>query len=155
MSEIKQEVLDLAKEIQADLTLDGTIVKPAEGLYAKLIAPTGVTIEQLEAVNARETDIIAASAYAVGQLAIPAMKKDEALTKVTFELPTTGKDTINVSFDRSRQVRAGAPGDKDAEMKTKYGNTTVTVDKYAVGPRNPLAAVKALLSEEATTEFGS
>lgn len=156
MSQLTPEQLALAAEIQSDLKLKDGVITDGGSLYPKLIEPTGVSMEQLEAVNERDTEILAATMYAVGQIAIPAMKADETLNKVTYEMQTVGKDTFNFAFDRTRQVRASAVGSGEGatEMKPKFGNSTVSVDRYAVGPRNPLAAVKALLTEEATAEFG-
>lgn len=148
MTELTKEVLDLSAKITNGLTLDGKVVTPAEGLYESLL-PEGLSMDTLERAQAHDTQVLAAAAHAVGMLAIPAMKKDESLNKITLELPTVGKDTFGVAFDRVRQVRDGAPGDKDAGMKPKYGITTVSVDKYGAGNRGEVGAVKAFLSNEA------
>ncbi len=155
MSELKQEVLDLSQTIAKGLTLDtkNNTVTAAEGLYESIL-PEGITMDYLERVQAHNTDVIAATQLAVGRIAIPAMHKHADLNKVTLSLPTVGKDTFDFAFDRSRQVRDGAPTDKDAGMKTKYGASTVSVDIYGAGSRGSLAAVKALLSVEATETLG-
>lgn len=149
MSEIKKEVLDLSKKIGDGLSLgEKGIIAPAEGLYETLL-PEGLSMDTLERVQAHNTEVLAATMHAVGKIAIPAMQKDDTLNKVTLELPTVGKDTFSFAFDRSRQVRDGAPGDKDAGMKTKYGISTIAVDIYGAGNRGDVGAVKSFLSQDA------
>jgi hypothetical protein len=156
MSELSKQHQDLTAQIKKGLTLDEAsgIINPADGLYASLL-PEGLTMEMAERFQAHNTDVLAATAHAVGEIAIPAMENNSELNKVTFELPTVGKDTFNFTFDRSRQVRDGAPGDKEAGMKTKWGLSQVSVDTYAAGNRGSLALVKSLLSDQATAALGS
>jgi hypothetical protein len=161
MSELKQDHLDLSKNIEADLELgarsgDSATITQKEGkhIYADIMARNDIPVETLEKVQAVETDILSATHHAVGRLGIKAMQADPELRRVTFEMPTVGKDTFNFTFDRSRQVPDRTPGEGGNAMKTKYGASTISVDKYAAGNRGTLAQVKALLSEEATKAFG-
>jgi len=148
MTEIKKEVLDMSEKIGKGLTLDGNVVSASDGLYESLL-PEGVSMDLLERVQAHDTEVLAATALAVGKMGNHAMKKDETLNKISLVMPTVGKDTFSFAYDRSRQVRDGAPGDKDAGMKTKYGIMTLGVDKYGAGNRGEVGAVKSFLSAEA------
>lgn len=148
MSELKKETLDLSAKIGKGLTLDNEVITASDGLYESLL-PEGISMDTLERVQAHNTEVLAATAHAVGMIGIEAMKKDESLNKVTLELPTVGKDTFNFAFERSRQVRASAPGEKDTAMKTKYGISTIGVDYYGAGPRGEVQAVKTFLSDTA------
>jgi hypothetical protein len=148
MSEIKKEVLDLSEKIGKGLSLDGNVVTASDGLYESLL-PEGVSMDLLERVQAHDTEVLAATALAVGQLGNKAMKKDETLNKISLVMPTVGKDTFGFAYDRSRQVRDAAPGTEGAGMKTKYGIMSISVDKYGAGNRGEVGAVKTFLSAEA------
>lgn len=148
MSEIHKEVLDLSETIGKGLTLDGNVVSASEGLYESLL-PEDIPMDLLERAQAHDTKVLAATALAVGRMGNQAMQKDESLNKVSLVMNTVGKDTMSFAYDRSRQVRDGAPGDKDAGMKTKYGIMTIGVDKYGAGNRGDVGAVKSFLSAEA------
>jgi hypothetical protein len=151
MSEISKETLDLSAEIGKALTLDGEVFVPAEGTYEKAITALvpDAPMELHERIQAANMTIMAAGMHAVGVKGIEAMEKDPSLNKVTCELPTIGKDTFNFSFERSRQVRASAPGEKDTTMKTKFGIATLGVDIYGAGSRGEVQAVKTFLSDKA------
>lgn len=151
MSELKKELLDLSAEIGKGLTLDGEVASVSEGLYPQLLEKLvpDVSVEQLERVQAANTEIYAATMHAVGELGISAMQKDAELNKITAVIPTIGKDTFSVGFERSRQVRASAPGEKDTTMKTKYGTASLSVDIYGSGSRGEVQQVKTFLSDKA------
>lgn len=162
MSEIKKEVLERSEAYGKGLKLGAEgVIEAEEGLYHSLLKDspielvrTTVTTDVLEAIQEHNTIDLAAVAHRVGVIGNHAMKKDDALNKVTLALTTTGKDAFNFTYDRSQQVNAGAPGDKDAGTRTKYGITRVSVDTHATGSRGQLAAVKTFLSDEAAKLLG-
>jgi hypothetical protein len=148
MSEIRKEVIDLSEKIGKGLTIDGNVVSAADGLYESLL-PEGISMDMLERIQAHDTEVLAATALAVGKMGNQVFKKDETINKITCVVPTVGKDTFGFAYDRSRQVRDAAPRTEGAGMKTKYGVMTVSVDKYGAGNRGDMGAVKSFLSNEA------
>lgn len=146
--EIKKEVIDLSEKIGAELKIskDGSVERP-DDLYEKLL-PEGITMEQLKGIQAHNTDFIAAATHAFGQAATPVMKKNAELNSISLDIPTVGKDSLSLQFDRSKQVPNG-----DGGMQTKYGSVSVKYDMYGAGSRGQLKAVKQYLAEEAAKAF--
>ncbi|MDR3392300.1 MAG: hypothetical protein P4L77_11260 [Sulfuriferula sp.] len=162
MSEIKKEVLERSEAYGKGLKLGAEgVIEAEEGLYASLLKTSPVDVvrekvdvELLEGLQEHNTIDLAAISHRVGTIGNHAFKKDDSLNKVTLSLNTTGKDAFNFTYDRSQQVNAGAPGDKDAGTRTKYGITRVSVDTHATGSRGQMAAVKTFLSDEAAKLLG-
>lgn len=153
-SAIKPEILELSEKLKAEITLDKKtgVATVSPDTYMKL-APAELTKDVLESVQQFNANMIAASAHAIGTLAVPAMKKDASLDKVTLTIPTVGKDYIGVAFDRSRQVPdRGADGVNGT--KTKFGSTSTEFVIYGTKSRGQLLNVKNELSEMAMKAFG-
>lgn len=154
MAEISKEILDLSEKIKENLTVgEEGVLKTTEGLYVKLL-PETLSVETLELLNEHDTKIIAATALAVGTLGISVLKKHPTLPHVTLQMNTVGNDNFNYTFGRSQQVNAGAPTDKEAGQKTKYGTMRISMEKHAMGSRGQLSAVKSFLSDEAALNLG-
>lgn len=149
---VKQEIVNMAELIKSRTTLDAAtgVATVAKDLYEHLL-PEDLPRETVERVQAVNAEIAAAATLAIGELAIPAMKKNKDLSRVTLNIPATGRDSFEVTFDRSRQVRS-APGSD--EMVTKFGTTNVGFVTYGTRNRGQLAAVKAQLAEQATKALG-
>lgn len=151
---IKQDILDLEKLLAKEMTIgkDG-VITVAEGTYIKLL-PASVTEEQALELQAYNTRLAAAATLAVGNMAIPAIKKDKALDRVTMNMTTLGKDYLAVTFDRSRQVPSRDADNVPNGTKDKFGMTTVEYGMYGAKSRGELLKVKTMLSEMATAAFG-
>lgn len=150
MSEIKQEVLDLAEKIKSGISIskDGTVTI-AEDLYIKQL-PESIDPKVLAEAQKHTSQFIAAAAYVMGDKALDIMKKNAEINEVSMEIPTVGKDALNFNFKRSREV-PNVAGDGKI---TKYGSMTVKMDSYGTGSRGQLLKVKQELSDKATKAFG-
>jgi hypothetical protein len=156
MSDIKKPVTDLAAAFKKEITLDAKtgIATITPDTYEKLL-PATITKESIEALQEYNSNVVAAATLALGELSIPAMKKHKDLDDVKLEIPMIGKDTLNVSFARARQVPNPQRGDGDPATLTKFGSASVSFDMYSTGPRGELKKVKALLTEQAKAAFGN
>ena len=152
---IKPEVLEMSELISASLTMDKKTGKCSvpDNLYVSLL-PEGITEDVVRTLQKHNGTVVAAAAHAVGEAAIPVMKKDKELDNVTLEMKTVDKDAIGVSFDRSRQVPSRDENNKPNGTRTKFGSTSVEVISYNAKNRGQLKAVKELLAEQAHKAFG-
>ncbi len=150
MSEIKQDVLDLAAKLKAGITVakDGSATA-TEGLYESVL-PEGVTMDQLKAIQTHNNTFIAAAAHAFGNESIGVMKKNAEVTQVTLSIPTVGKDSLDLSFQRERTI----PNANGEGNSVKYGSLQAKYSMYGTGSRGQLLKVKQELSEAASAAFG-
>ena len=151
---IKQEIIDLSNLLKKEITLDvktGVAVITPD-TYERLL-PTGITKEHVESIQQYNTDMAAAAVLTIGELSNPAMKKHKDLDRVHLSMPMVGKDMMNVSYDRSRQVPSRGE-DGVAGIKTMFGAASVSIDMYATGPRGELKKIKTMLKEQAFEAFG-
>lgn len=151
MSDIKQEVLDLAAKLKAGISIakDGNVTV-AEGLFEQNL-PEGVTMEVLKEAQAHTNTFIAAAASVLGNEAIGVMKKNAELQSVSMSIPTVGKDSIDMVFKRESQVPSAAG---EGTTNTKYGVLSTKFSMYGTGSRGQLLKVKQDLSEKASAAFG-
>ena len=166
MSDIKQEVLDLAAKLKSGLPVakDGT-TSSEEGLFEKTVEegirahltkelndvlPEGAPLAILQAGQKHKTTFIAAAGHAFGSNSLDVMKKNAELNQTSVSIPTIGKDSIDLSFQRS----VTSPNPAGGEAVTKYGRLSVKVNEYGAGSRGQLLKVKQELSEKAAAVFG-
>ncbi len=154
-STIKPEIQKLADALTKEMTFDKKtgIISVDAGTYVKLM-PADLTKDMAEKVQAYNNQLVAAGALAVGTMAIPVMKKDENLDKVTMVVPMIGKDYAGFAFDRSRQVPSRDADNNPNGTKTKFGSTSVEMVAYGTKTRGQLSNVKTLLGELAAEAFG-
>jgi hypothetical protein len=153
---VKQEVLDMSEKLRQHAKIDpktGEITGLTAATYVSLL-PADVTEEQAKSLQVHHATMVAAAAHAVGHLAIPVMKKQKDIDKVSMVIPMIGKDFLAVDFDRSRQVPARDADNNPSGTKTKFGSVSVNYEVYGTGTRGQLKAVKQELSELATAAFG-
>lgn len=146
MSDIKQETRDLANKIAKEIKIDPKTGQTTvtEGLYVSL-APEGMTKEIFEKADHYNTVFPAAAYLALGETALPVLKKHKDLKEVTIEIPTVGKSEFKGVFERSSQVRA--PGQ---EPSTKYGTGSMKLDFYgAAQNRGEFKKVRDFLTDKA------
>jgi CRISPR/Cas system CMR subunit Cmr4 (Cas7 group RAMP superfamily) len=149
---IKQEIVNLAAAIRADIKIDAAtgVATVGPDLYERLL-PEGLTVDIIKQVKEHDTKIIAAVPLALGEEAIPVMKKNKGLENATLIMPTVGKDTIGATFTRQREAtNPAAPG----TTMTIHGAVRVEMTQYANGSRGELAKVKTALREMAWDAFG-
>lgn len=151
MSEIKQEVLDLATLLKKGIKIEkdgNTVVE--EGLYEKNL-PGTISMDTLKEVQKFNNTFIAAAAHAFGDEAIAAMKKNAELSQISVQIPTVGKDNLNLSFQRERTIPST---NGEGASTVKYGSLQAKYDMYGTGSRGQLLKVKQDLSDRATAAFG-
>lgn len=133
MSDVKKSVLDLAASIQSHMTLgEAGIVEVPKDLFATTL-PEGLTLEAVKLVQDHTNDLVAATAEALGNLAIPAFKADEKLEQLSVEFGC-GVDSLAGTIQRSKEYPAGGiPKEGEARdpnaTVTKYGIVSM---KYGV-----------------------
>lgn len=150
MSEIKQEVLDLAAKLKAGISVakDGSVTVEPDLFKNNL--PEGVDAAVLEAAQKHTSTFIAAAAHVLGEQSIAIMKKNAEVQQTSVSIPTIGKDTIDLSFQRQRSV----PAPDGNGTNVKYGSLSAKVNIYGAGSRGQLLKVKQELSDKATAAFG-
>ena len=116
--------------------------------------PEGITKEIVEQLNDYDTSVASALASTLGNAAIPELKKNKNLDKITVSLPTVGKDAFNATFDRERQVPSRDENNKPNGTRPAYGIVNVEHTMYGTRNRAQMASVKKMLSEKATAAFG-
>lgn len=110
MSKLKPEITELSDKLQAALKitkeglLDDSVKEAVASLYTSNL-PGDLTIDTVQAVRNYDTSFVAAGANAVGQAAIPVMTKNKDLQDVTVRFPMTGKDALEVNFNRDGSVQ--------------------------------------------------
>ena len=149
---LKVYTRSLAELVKSDAKIDkatGTVTVGAD-LFARSL-PEGMTVEQVAAVHEHEAQFAAAGALALGELSIPAMKKNKELEQTKLSIPATGKDSFEFTFNRSRMVPDGNGGQKE-----KFGTSNIEFNMYGMGSsRGEIKKVKPLLAEQAFDAFGS
>lgn len=154
-SNIKPEIVALADKVKALMNMDkkSGIATVADDTYTKLM-PEGLTKEIVEQVQTYNSQLVAAGALALGEAAIPVMKKNDAVDRATLTIPMVGKDYIGLSFDRSRQVPSRDADNNPNGTRTKFGSTSAEIVQYGTKSRGQLLNVKNLLGEKAAEAFG-
>lgn len=124
MSEVKpvsEAIKTLAKAIAADLTVneDGTVKAP-DDLFAKHL-PEGLDLATVKKVHTQRQEFMAASALAVGEVGIEAMKANKNLDQVQLKV-NVGKDVATVTTVRRHEQ--AVPGSQDTVVS--HGYTTAS-----------------------------
>ena len=153
MSELKTEVLELAKKIKAAIELDektGEVKGDTKVVYDENL-PEGITPEVVKTLSGYNSTFVAAGTYAVGEIAVEAFKKHSGLERVHAELPMGHKDRMEVAVDRVLETRNNLQKDENGEPKlvVKYGATRVALDVQAAHNAGQLKVARAAISEMA------
>lgn len=158
MSEVKQAVQDLAAKIKPMLTLaDNGVVLAQADLYEKSL-PEGITADQIKAIQQHNTVLVAASALAVGEIAVDAFKADKELQRVTSEFSAVG-DKISTAVIRSREYPAGGIP-KEGEVRdpnakiVKFGVIEAAYEVSSNGNKGDLKKVRTHISALALAALG-
>mgnify|MGYP003407542902 CR=1 FL=1 len=126
MSDIKKNVLDLAAVIQAEMKIgEAGIVEVSSDLYTKLL-PEALTPEIVKVYQEHTSDLVAGTAEALANIAIPAFQADEKLEQLSVEFGC-GSDSLAGTIQRSKEYPAGGI---PKEGETRDPNATVI--KYGI-----------------------
>ena len=156
MSEVSQEIKDLAKTLESEMTLadGGAFVFKNKDTYEKTL-PDGLEMDTVNRLYTHNECLTAALTLATGHLGAEALKKDKKLDAVTSELKIGRHADISVGYLRTQEQRIPNFQDKSKapEVVTRYGVTTTRVRTFAQKNRGELKKVRTLLSEEAAKLF--
>lgn len=153
MSDVKKSVLDLAASIQAHMTLgEAGIVEVPKDLFATTL-PEGLTLEAVKLVQDHTTDLVAATAEALGNIAIPAFKADEKLEQLSVEFGC-GSDSLAGTIQRSKEYPAGGiPKEGEARDPnatiTKFGIVSMKYGVNAHANKGSLKKVRDSINKRA------
>lgn len=122
MSDVKQSVIDLAAKLQAQMTLgEAGIVEVPKDLFAQTL-PEALTLDTIKLVQDHTNDLVAATAEALGNIAISAFKADEKLEQLSVEFGC-GVDSLAGTIQRSKEYPAGGI---PKEGEARDPNATIT-----------------------------
>lgn len=150
-SKLKNEVIELAAKLQADMSIDndtGTGVENAD-LYNKNL-PETLTPEVVKEVSDYNTTFVAAGAYAFGQLSISAMSDNKKLTETNIEIKMGDKDSVSYNVLRSREFNNSLGG---GEKVVKQGVITASYDVRSGKNGGQLKQARNLIGELASAAF--
>lgn len=152
MSDIKAPVRALADLLKGEIQIDkaGQVTVP-EGIFAKTLEGTNLTVEQFEQTSDHIVNLAAASVTAIGELATPVVKDNKDLDRISATIPTFKKDTIDVDYFRQKEY----PNPAGGGVKTVHGVTQVRVNQHGTGNRGQVKAARAAINELAAEAFGA
>lgn len=100
--EIKATTRTLADSLKAAMTMgDNGVAVTAPDWYEKNL-PEGLTIEQRKQFQNHDSAVMAAQAVALGELGLPVMQNNTALSQISTSL-SVGSDTIATDIVREYQ----------------------------------------------------
>jgi hypothetical protein len=117
-----------------------------EGLYDRAVPLLGQTEEVMRDAKEVNEVFVSLTADVFGNKVLDQMEKHADLQQVTATIPMIGRDHVELSMLRSKEVRNVGTG----ETSTKYGVLDIGV-KQAVGNKQAgeLKKIRAGLSEDA------
>ncbi len=150
MSELKAATKELAEKLHNELKFDKeTKTIPDNSFYEKHL-PEGLTMEVVEKVDGYNTTFIAASAHAVGKVAIEHMAKEKSLDQVSAEFQMGKKNTISHVVHRERSFTNPADPSKPI---TKMGDVSSVYTVHAGRNQGELKKVRNELHELAMSKL--
>lgn len=151
-TEIKPEIRTLADVIKGKMSLGEEGVITIDGDITEALLPENLDMSTVKMYQDHQSNLVAATGLALGEVGIDAFEKDKRLDRVSTEF-NFGKDTIGGGFDRMKEYRtsmeAGAP------MAPKYGVLSPKYTVAASAPKGSLKKVKSYLNEQALAVLGS
>lgn len=126
---LKEDVLALSKKIEEAMAIDNNtgIVTTGGDIYETTL-PEGITIETVNTIEKHNGDFIAASAHAIGQVAVNAMKDHSALASAETVIKMGGRNELGLTVERERTYRNPQDATKPV---VKNGVVTITYDVAA------------------------
>lgn len=154
---LRTEVVDLSADLRKNvIKLE---VKDGQGTFTGLdkIYAHALGDEDMEhdkRLHDKRSTAFTATAKAIGELGIDAMKKHPNLVSLEAVVPLQGKDSFTVTVDRQREYPK--PGSKTGEKIKAFGVLNTQLD--TVSSRSNLGQMKQVrqeLQEAAMAAFGS
>ena len=122
---IKPVVRELATAIKESLETDSKagVISEKEGSIYISTLPEGITEDIVEAVSSHNTNFVAASSLAVGELALDGLAENKDIDRFTGHIDMIGKDSITINVDRSKSypaIGSNEPIVKKGVVTTNY-----------------------------------
>lgn len=150
-NEISQDVQNLATELKGKITIgDKGVATIDKAAYKELLAAEGIEVASAEKLQHLHSRLAPAAVMATGELSVPYLKKHKDIEKVELSMPMLGKDSLDVTIKRSKEVRSPQSG----EVSTVYGAASAGFSVYSTRPRGEMAKVKDHLAGLAMKALG-
>lgn len=146
--EISQGTKNLAEVFRHDIKDKFSAEKKTHTAEKKLferVLPEDVTPEMMRSVFDALGEIYPAAQLALGEEAVKVMKKNSEVNQLVYSIPLTGRDRIDVTFDRSRTVPQRQEDGTMAPGKM-FGYSRVELNTFGTRNRGQITAVKEHLS---------
>lgn len=142
----------LAEEIKSDIEIDKKTGTPQvkEGTYQRIAEARGIDAETLTKVDDLNTDFVAASGLAVGELGLNAFKGNNSLDRIDVTLNMSGKNKVDHSL--RREVSYANPSEPGTNL-VKHGVLRSTLTVVAGNNSGQLGAAYKHLKDLAATEL--
>lgn len=149
---INERVKALSVAIQQGMVLDtdNQLVSADDKAYEANL-PEELTMEVVNKVGEYNTDFVAATANAFGNIAIEAFEKNSGLSQLSTTVPMAGKDKVSHTISREKTYRN--PADQDAAPIVKKGVMSTTLEVKAGSNSGQLKSVRTMLSELAASQL--
>lgn len=151
MSNINSTIIAMADTILAQLSADNNlgVVTSPDNMYEKVL-PEDLSIETVNRVSDHNTNFVAASTRAFGQMAQSMMTDNRKLDTVIGAFSMGANDNLSLHYNRSKDYPV--PGQE--EKSTKYGVVNIAYEVKAGKNGGELKKVRAELAELAMKAFG-
>lgn len=149
---VNEETLKMSEEMQKKLqfskdTQSIDVKGEKDDLYAQL-RPEDLSEETIKKVHGYNVAFVAASAHAIGHMAVEAMKSDKKLDKVGGTIKMAGKDRVSIETSRAftppprdGQAQPDVAGVTSIKLHTEAANKGAGQLKRSVDDIKSLAAV--------------
>ncbi len=148
---LSAEINELAKTLKERFVIDDEgLISPEKGLYEDLL-PTGLTMANVKALQAHNTNLVAATAHAVADLGQNFLKKHGKIERVRLDKFHAGKDIIRADYQRSTTVSSpnGTKTEKFGWITAKYTAASAGSNSGAYG------RIRAHFAEAGAKAFSS
>ena len=141
---VKSHIQELADKISSNIHFDKeTNIIKEDNAFEKHL-PDGLDMPTVEKVGQYNADFVAASALAVGTMAINEMQKHKSLDVVSSEMKMAGKDVVSQVVTRQKSFTNPT---NPSEPVVKHGDINTVYSCYAGKNQGQLKACRAFLHE--------
>lgn len=147
---VSPEILKLAGELKKEFKIgDGGLIEVPKSFYEDHL-PEGLTMAIVKKVQDHDSNMTSATVLGMGEVSIPAFKKDKKLESTSIEY-SAGKNSIGAVMHRSKTMTNPQGG----EPITKFGVVTAKYQARASANLGALKRIRTHLNAQAASVFGS
>lgn len=147
---VNKEILELAKTIKPELKIGDAGVVTLDKKFYETNLPAGLTMEQVEQLQAYDSNLLSATALALGEVSLPHFKKHKNVERTSLEY-SAGKNKVELRCLREKHVPAGPLG---GEPTTKFGVLEASYRVHAARNVGSFAKIRAHMSEQGKKLLG-